>query len=149
MGAVRTRAGARRVVPWVVVGLWVAVLVVAGAFAGKFGGAQENRPVHYLPDSADSTGNGTSTAPGKSFPIVGFFPSTPGAYCQTPLRFNQSARTICGRGYSRHTLAGVTSLAHRVISGACFASHSAPNETGATAPTRANPTRKFRQALRR
>lgn len=55
MGAVRTRAGARRVVPWVVVGLWVAVLVVAGAFAGKFGGAQENRPVHYLPDSADST----------------------------------------------------------------------------------------------
>ncbi|MFI8302844.1 MMPL family transporter [Streptomyces sp. NPDC085927] len=55
MGAVRTRAGRGRAVPWVVVGLWLAVLVLAGPLAGKFGEVQQNRAVDYLPDSADST----------------------------------------------------------------------------------------------
>lgn len=55
MGAGRTDAGRRRAVPWVVVGLWVAALVLAGPFAGKFSGIQQNRSVDYLPDSADST----------------------------------------------------------------------------------------------
>ncbi|MFE7855264.1 MMPL family transporter [Streptomyces sp. NPDC057403] len=59
MGAARTstRPGAprRRAVPWVVLGLWLAALVLAGPFAGKFSGIQQNRSVDYLPDSADST----------------------------------------------------------------------------------------------
>jgi RND superfamily putative drug exporter len=42
-------------VPWAVVGLWLAALVLAGPLAGKFSDAQQNRAVDYLPDSADST----------------------------------------------------------------------------------------------
>jgi RND superfamily putative drug exporter len=42
-------------VPWVVVGLWLAALVLVGPLAGKFAGIQQNRAVDYLPDSADST----------------------------------------------------------------------------------------------
>ncbi|MFF3931507.1 MMPL family transporter [Streptomyces hirsutus] len=55
MGAVRTRAGRGRAVPWVVVGLWLAALVLAGPLAGKFSEVQQNRAADYLPDSADST----------------------------------------------------------------------------------------------
>jgi len=55
MGAARTRTRGRRAVPWVVLGLWLAALVLAGPFAGKFGDIQQNRSVDYLPDSADST----------------------------------------------------------------------------------------------
>lgn len=55
MGAVRTGTGRRRAVPWVVVGLWLAALVLVGPLAGKFGEVQQNRAVDYLPDSADST----------------------------------------------------------------------------------------------
>ncbi|MDG9719197.1 MMPL family transporter [Streptomyces sp. DH24] len=55
MGAARTGTGRRRAVPWAVVGLWLAALVLAGPLAGKFGDAQQNRAVDYLPDSADST----------------------------------------------------------------------------------------------
>jgi RND superfamily putative drug exporter len=42
-------------VPWAVVGLWLAALVLVGPLAGKFAGIQQNRAVDYLPDSADST----------------------------------------------------------------------------------------------
>ncbi|MEU3251543.1 MMPL family transporter [Streptomyces sp. NPDC006997] len=45
----------RRLVPWAVIGLWLAALVLAGPLAGKFGDVQQNRAVDYLPDSADST----------------------------------------------------------------------------------------------
>ncbi|MFG2787351.1 MMPL family transporter [Streptomyces sp. NPDC048419] len=55
MGAARTRTGGRRAVPWVVLGLWLATLVLVGPFAGKFGEVQQNRSVDYLPNSADST----------------------------------------------------------------------------------------------
>ncbi|MGW2515828.1 MMPL family transporter [Streptomyces sp. NPDC001617] len=56
MGAARTTtARRRRAVPWVVLGLWLAALVLAGPLAGKFSGIQQNRSVDYLPDSADST----------------------------------------------------------------------------------------------
>ncbi|KUO22281.1 hypothetical protein AQJ91_04715 [Streptomyces dysideae] len=41
--------------PWMVVGLWLAALVLVGPLAGKFGDVQQNRAVDYLPDSADST----------------------------------------------------------------------------------------------
>ncbi|MFI8091810.1 MMPL family transporter [Streptomyces sp. NPDC086080] len=55
MGDTRTHVRRRRLVPWVVVGLWLAALVLVGPLAGKFGGAQQNGAVDYLPDSADST----------------------------------------------------------------------------------------------
>ncbi|MEV8591506.1 MMPL family transporter [Streptomyces sp. NPDC052012] len=55
MGAERTLSRRRRAVPWVVVGLWLAALVVLGPLAGKFSDVQQNRAVDYLPDSADST----------------------------------------------------------------------------------------------
>lgn len=55
MGDARTRTRRRRAVPWAVVGLWLAALVLIGPFAGKFGEIQQNRAVDYLPDSADST----------------------------------------------------------------------------------------------
>ena len=55
MGAEKTGTRRRRTVPWVVVGLWVAALVLVGPLAGKFGEVQQNRAVDYLPGSADST----------------------------------------------------------------------------------------------
>ncbi|WP_395571475.1 MMPL family transporter [Streptomyces sp. BK79] len=59
MGAARTRgasgAGRRRAVPWVVLGLWIAVLAMASPFASKLSDVQRDRPVDYLPASADST----------------------------------------------------------------------------------------------
>ncbi|MFE2045432.1 MMPL family transporter [Streptomyces sp. NPDC059477] len=44
-----------RVVPWVVLGLWIAVMVIASPFASKLGEVQRDRAVDYLPNSADST----------------------------------------------------------------------------------------------
>ncbi|WP_206440549.1 MMPL family transporter [Streptomyces scabichelini] len=48
----RTR---RRAVPWVLLGLWVAVLALTSPFASKLSDAQHDRAVDYLPASADST----------------------------------------------------------------------------------------------
>ncbi|MFZ3570657.1 MMPL family transporter [Streptomyces sp. BH097] len=45
----------RIAVAWGVLALWVAVLALAGPFAGKLGDVQHNRAVDYLPASADST----------------------------------------------------------------------------------------------
>ncbi|MGI5395007.1 MMPL family transporter [Streptomyces sp. CA-251251] len=61
MGAVGTSGGAgtaggrRRAVPWLVLGLWIAVLAIAAPFASKLSEVQRDRPVDYLPASADST----------------------------------------------------------------------------------------------
>ncbi|MFG2677553.1 MMPL family transporter [Streptomyces sp. NPDC048392] len=55
MGAVRTSAGRRRALPWLVLGLWIAVLAIASPFAAKLGDVQHDRAVDYLPASADST----------------------------------------------------------------------------------------------
>lgn len=59
MGAVRTRGatggGRRRAVPWLVLGLWIAVLAIASPFAAKLSDVQRDRAVDYLPASADST----------------------------------------------------------------------------------------------
>ncbi|BDH05822.1 membrane protein [Streptomyces seoulensis] len=41
--------------PWVLLGLWVAVLVLVGPFAAKLAGVQHDRAIDYLPSSADST----------------------------------------------------------------------------------------------
>lgn len=48
----RTR---RRAVPWVLLGLWVAVLVLTLPFASKLSDVQQDRAVDNLPASADST----------------------------------------------------------------------------------------------
>ncbi|WP_079085922.1 MMPL family transporter [Streptomyces silvensis] len=56
MGAASTSKRRRpRAVPWVLLGLWVAVLALAGPFAGKLGDVQRDRAVDYLPANADST----------------------------------------------------------------------------------------------
>ncbi|WP_439674363.1 MMPL family transporter [Embleya sp. MST-111070] len=41
--------------PWVVVGGWVLVVLVAGMFAAKLGDVQHNEAVDYLPANAEST----------------------------------------------------------------------------------------------
>ncbi|MEO3751286.1 MMPL family transporter [Streptomyces sp. B6B3] len=48
-------SGRRRLVPWAVIALWVAVLALAGPLAGKLESVQEDETVDYLPASADST----------------------------------------------------------------------------------------------
>ncbi|WP_225635878.1 MMPL family transporter [Streptomyces solaniscabiei] len=59
MGAARTRAGTnggrRRALPWLVLGLWIAVLAIASPFASHLSDVQRDRAVDYLPASADST----------------------------------------------------------------------------------------------
>lgn len=55
MGAVRTTTRRRRAVPWLVLGLWIAVLVIASPFASKLADVQRDRAIDYLPASADST----------------------------------------------------------------------------------------------
>ncbi|KUN28888.1 hypothetical protein AQJ23_08180 [Streptomyces antibioticus] len=41
--------------PWVLLGLWIAVLAIASPFASKLADVQHDRAVDYLPGSADST----------------------------------------------------------------------------------------------
>ncbi|NWF29975.1 MMPL family transporter [Streptomyces sp. PKU-EA00015] len=63
MGAVRSATeppqakppARHRAVPWAIVLLWVAVIALAGPFAGKLGDVQRDNIVDYLPASADST----------------------------------------------------------------------------------------------
>ncbi|MFI5549548.1 MMPL family transporter [Streptomyces sp. NPDC051738] len=55
MGAVRTAVRRRRAVPWLVLGLWIAVLAIASPFASKLADVQRDRAIDYLPASADST----------------------------------------------------------------------------------------------
>ncbi|MBV1949380.1 MMPL family transporter [Streptomyces sp. BV129] len=56
VGKTATRGvGRRRAVPWVLLGLWVAVFVLVGPFAAKLAGVQHDRAIDYLPSSADST----------------------------------------------------------------------------------------------
>ncbi|MBC2906366.1 MMPL family transporter [Streptomyces cupreus] len=56
MGAARTSdRRRRRAVPWVVLGLWIAVLALTSPFASKLADVQRDRAVDYLPASADST----------------------------------------------------------------------------------------------
>ncbi|WP_405737421.1 MMPL family transporter [Streptomyces sp. NBC_00028] len=55
MGAARTSSPRRRAVPWVLLGLWIAVLAFASPFAAKLADVQRDRAVDYLPGSADST----------------------------------------------------------------------------------------------
>ncbi|MGW0815966.1 MMPL family transporter [Streptomyces viridiviolaceus] len=55
MGAARTSSRRRRAVPWLVLGLWIAVLALASPFASKLSDVQRDRAVDYLPASADST----------------------------------------------------------------------------------------------
>ncbi|WP_326649819.1 MMPL family transporter [Streptomyces sp. NBC_01750] len=52
MGPVNRR---RRAVPWAVLAFWIAVIALAGPFAGKLGDVQRDNVVDYLPADADST----------------------------------------------------------------------------------------------
>ncbi|MFA3841799.1 MMPL family transporter [Streptomyces aureus] len=54
MGGVPTKRR-RAAVPWMLLGLWIVVLAIAGPFAGKLSDVQHDRAVDYLPASADST----------------------------------------------------------------------------------------------
>ncbi|MDT0308599.1 MMPL family transporter [Streptomyces sp. DSM 44917] len=47
--------GRRRIIPWAVLALWIAVLAAAVPLAGQLEDAQRDESVSYLPDSADST----------------------------------------------------------------------------------------------
>src|SRR5215472_14510261 len=72
------------------------------------------------PERADSIGKGTRMMPERFWPAgTGSFVA-PDWNCQTPFRFIQFERTICGRGYSGRTLVGFTCWAQSVISGACL-----------------------------
>ncbi|MFF1709076.1 MMPL family transporter [Streptomyces sp. NPDC058268] len=55
MRAEQTTSRRRRAVPWLFLGLWIAVIALAGPFASKLADAQQDRVVDYLPASADST----------------------------------------------------------------------------------------------
>ncbi|MFE9493524.1 MMPL family transporter [Streptomyces collinus] len=56
MGAATTRArDGRQGLPWLVLGLWVVLLAVAGPFAARLTDVQHDRATDYLPASADST----------------------------------------------------------------------------------------------
>ncbi|WP_095046884.1 MMPL family transporter [Streptomyces sp. WM6386] len=55
MGAATTTIRGRRAVPWLVLGLWIAVLALTSPFASKLSDVQRDRAVDYLPVSADST----------------------------------------------------------------------------------------------
>ncbi|MEU8676263.1 MMPL family transporter [Streptomyces sp. NPDC048560] len=55
LSGARTRPGVRRALPWLIVAFWVALIAVAGPFAGKLGDVQRDRAVDYLPADADST----------------------------------------------------------------------------------------------
>src|SRR5438093_13379558 len=98
------------------------------------------------PESADSTGYGTKICPASVLPTGTASPAWPLWYCQRPLRLSQSARTICGRGYSGKALVGEKSLAQRVINGPLDCFHSSadrapqhPNGTTATHTAPATP----------
>lgn len=53
MGAEKTEG--KRVIPWVVLALWIGVLAAVSPFAAKLADVQHDRITDYLPASADST----------------------------------------------------------------------------------------------
>src|SRR5262249_2826595 len=89
------------------------------------------------PLRADSTGKGTRMRLASVFPVGTADGPLAISNCHSPLRFIQSLRTICGRGYSGWTLSGVTSLAHLVISGPLAGCQSSPRVGEQSARTRA------------
>ena len=72
------------------------------------------------PDSADSTGNGTLTRSGRLVLNCGASLVLDWRSCHSPLRFCQSGRVICGRGYSGSGVPTRAWLVHGVVSGGCF-----------------------------
>ncbi|GAA2088585.1 MMPL family transporter [Streptomyces albiaxialis] len=57
-GAAPPRTGEKRrgrLLPWAVIGLWIAAVALALPFSGKLGGVTRDQPADYLPAGADST----------------------------------------------------------------------------------------------
>ena len=79
--------------------------------------------VRWMPDSADSTGYGTRMRSARSLPVGTASPSDAPANCHTPLRFFQSLRVSCGRGYSGSAWFGPTLSVHGVLMGGVLACH--------------------------
>ncbi|MFG3257909.1 MMPL family transporter [Streptomyces sp. NPDC048172] len=51
----KRRESRRKLLPWAVIGLWIAALALALPFSGKLGDVTRDQPTDYLPASADST----------------------------------------------------------------------------------------------
>jgi hypothetical protein len=73
------------------------------------------------PDSADSTGNGTLTRSGSVTPNWGASLVADWRSSHSPLRFCQSGRVICGRGYSGSGVPASAWLVQGVCSGGVLA----------------------------
>src|ERR1043165_2610650 len=86
--------------------------------------------LRWIPDSADSTGYGTSTRSASDLPIGGASPALAPANSQTPLRFCQRSLVSCGRGYSGNALPGPTWLVHGVVSGGLPGFHAGCADAG-------------------
>src|SRR5215471_12330546 len=71
-------------------------------------------------------GNGTRMTLARFWPVGTESFVTPDSNCQTPFKFIQFDRAICGRGYSGRTFVGFTCWAQSVINGACFGCHGIP-----------------------
>ncbi|GAB3870281.1 hypothetical protein GCM10027610_131790 [Dactylosporangium cerinum] len=70
-----------------------------------------------IPESADSTGNGTLTRSGRVWPKTGLSLVVDWRSCHSPLRLSQSGRVICGRGYSGSGWPASAWLVQGVVSG--------------------------------
>ena len=71
------------------------------------------------PERADSGGNGTRISPSKADGLSASAGMI--AYSQRPLSDCHASRAICGRGYSRQALSGVTASPKRLMIGAAGA----------------------------
>ncbi len=82
----------------------------------------------WMPESADSAANGTRICSGNVVGRPAFAEVT--AKSQMPLRFAQSGRVSCGRGYSGSGLSTGTWFVHGVVIGAGLGVHAARRRGG-------------------
>lgn len=101
----------------------------------------------WMPESVDSATNGTRICSGNVAGCPASRPVT--AKAQMPLRFVQSGRVSCGRGYSGSGLSTGTWFVHGVVMGAGFGSQAAGAAAagGIPVPTRAVAARASRPVV--
>jgi hypothetical protein len=92
------------------------------------------------PDSADSTANGTLMRSGRVTPNCGASSVADWRSCHSPLRFCQSGRVICGRGYSGSGVPLSACAVQGVVSGGVLAGTACAG-TGATSTPAAETAR--------